>query len=403
MRYLAFLLFLLLLFPGQLLAADPMMADLTYPCATANGKFKTERYNKLEILVKGKGYVPYYGETHSQKFNYPKFTDDSYKDKVPAFFAERLGFDVAAFGGSYATFSQGSDTYWLKLDTYNYSYTYTLLKIAPCPEVITLPVKGDYLFQKKELEIPRHPLIPNVEGYGISRGKYFDYDEVDFYFNREKNTLKGRHWKLDFGKTGKADDSIRYIAAHDYKAKLTEMGGEILEDKDDSFVFRYNGAVAKFNSYNNTFSLEIIQEETFTQSLILTPDAIKSELDNSGKITLEGIYFDFDKATLKPESRKAILSAVALMQRYPDLVLSVNGYTDDKGSDDYNLKLSADRAAAVKGVMEAEGIETSRLSSRGHGEKEPVADNASEEGRAQNRRVELSITIDESKVPQNEG
>nr|WP_320012465.1 OmpA family protein [uncultured Desulfobulbus sp.] len=148
---------------------------------------------------------------------------------------------------------------------------------------------------------------------------------------------------------------IRDIAAHDYKTKLAEMG-KILEDKDDSFVFRHDDTVAKFSSYNTSFSLEIIQKEAFKQALILTPDAIKTKLDKSGKITLEGIYFDFDKATLKPASRKAILSVVALMQRYPDLILSINGYTDDKGSDGYNLKLSADRAAAVTAAIQAEGI-----------------------------------------------
>jgi len=384
--------FLLLSFPLLLLAAEPMNVDLTYQGSEPAGKLKTERYDRLEIRVKGEGAVSCYGETHSQKFSNPAFTD--YADYAPAllaFFAERLGFSPDAFPKNYgyARFTHGSDTYCLYADPFARGYKYTLLKAAPVPRVVTLPVQGDYVLEKKGLNIPQQPLIPNVEGFAVLRAKYHDYDEVDFYYGREKHTYKGRYWDLDYTKVSGDKNSYRYIIAHDYKAKLKAMGAELLEDKDNDFIFKLDGAVAKFNGYNTSFSLLIVQEEVFKQALILTPDAIKSELDKNGKITLEGIYFDFDKATLKPESHKAILSAVALMQRYSDLVLSVNGYTDDKGSDAYNLRLSADRARAVKAAMEAEGIAASRLSSKGHGEKDPVADNATEKGRAQNRRVEL--------------
>jgi len=157
------------------------------------------------------------------------------------------------------------------------------------------------------------------------------------------------------------------------------------------FRLDYNDTVnyIKFNSYNRTFSISILQEESFKQSLILTPDAIKEELDKTGKITLEGISFDFNKATLKPKSKKAILSTVALMERYKDLILTVNGYTDNKGSDIYNNRLSKERAASVRNAIIAEGIESSRLQSNGYGEENPVATNDTEEGRAKNRRVEL--------------
>lgn len=104
---------------------------------------------------------------------------------------------------------------------------------------------------------------------------------------------------------------------------------------------------------------------------------------------MDGIYFDFNKATLKTESDKAILSTAALMQTYSDLVLSVHGHTDAEGSDSYNLKLSAERAASVRDAIIAKGIESARLLSKGYGESEAIASNDTDEGRSENRRVEL--------------
>ena len=172
-----------------------------------------------------------------------------------------------------------------------------------------------------------------------------------------------------------------------------QLGATILEDEDNTIQFRLerDGAVniIKFGADSNRFSIQIIQEEAFKQSLVLSPDAIKSELDQNGKVTLDGIYFDFNKATLKTESNKAILSTVALMQRYPDLVLAVHGHTDSKGSDTYNMTLSAERAASVRNAIISHGIENTRLQSQGFGESKPIASNDTDDGRAENRRVEL--------------
>jgi len=77
------------------------------------------------------------------------------------------------------------------------------------------------------------------------------------------------------------------------------------------------------------------------------------------------------------------------MQRYTDLVISIHGHTDSKGSDTYNMTLSADRAASVRNAIASKGIENSRLQSQGYGESEPIATNDTDDGRAENRRVEL--------------
>jgi OOP family OmpA-OmpF porin len=108
-------------------------------------------------------------------------------------------------------------------------------------------------------------------------------------------------------------------------------------------------------------------------------------------IELEGVYFDFDKATIKPEGKVVLNEAAALLQKHERVVVEVAGHTDSTGSDEYNQGLSERRANAVKDYLTAQGVTATRLSARGYGESQPVASNDTKEGRAENRRVELIV------------
>ncbi|MGY6741690.1 MAG: OmpA family protein [Cecembia sp.] len=108
-----------------------------------------------------------------------------------------------------------------------------------------------------------------------------------------------------------------------------------------------------------------------------------------GKIVTTGIRFDVNKATLRPESYGILNEIVKLMNENPDLNFSVEGHTDNTGSEGLNQTLSEARAKAVMEEMINMGIAASRLSSVGHGQSTPVASNDSPEGRAENRRVEF--------------
>jgi outer membrane protein OmpA-like peptidoglycan-associated protein len=101
------------------------------------------------------------------------------------------------------------------------------------------------------------------------------------------------------------------------------------------------------------------------------------------------INFDFDKAIIKPESKPIINEVIRMMKQSPDLKLSIDGYTDNVGTHEYNIKLSQARAAAVVEALTKAGIAADRLSSAGYGDSNPIADNDKPEGRAKNRRVEL--------------
>ena len=112
------------------------------------------------------------------------------------------------------------------------------------------------------------------------------------------------------------------------------------------------------------------------------------------KMTLQ-VFFDFDKNILTEADLKELPKAVAFVKKYPGAKIRLDGYTDSIGTDEYNMKLSERRATAVKDYLIKEaGVESSKITAVGHGEADPVADNKTEEGRAKNRRVEISILSD---------
>lgn len=108
-------------------------------------------------------------------------------------------------------------------------------------------------------------------------------------------------------------------------------------------------------------------------------------------ISFHSVNFDFDKSNLKPGAKVELDRAVKIMQDNPDVVLELQGNTDNVGTDAYNQALGKRRADAVFNYMKAKGINPNRLKTVSFGKGKPVASNATDEGRAQNRRVDLVI------------
>lgn len=101
------------------------------------------------------------------------------------------------------------------------------------------------------------------------------------------------------------------------------------------------------------------------------------------------VNFDTDKASIRPESGPTVAEVVTLLRQHPTLRLAVQGHTDNAGTPAHNQQLSEARAQSVVAVLTAANISPSRLQAAGFGQTQPLADNATEAGRAQNRRVEL--------------
>jgi outer membrane protein OmpA-like peptidoglycan-associated protein len=119
------------------------------------------------------------------------------------------------------------------------------------------------------------------------------------------------------------------------------------------------------------------------------------------KVTFDsGILFTTGKSDLNASSKAALLKFAASLKETPETDITIYGHTDNKGSRDLNLKLSNDRAASVSSFLNTNGILKERMTTEGKAFDEPVADNATEAGRAQNRRVEIYITANKEMIDQ---
>src|SRR5690606_15732884 len=108
-----------------------------------------------------------------------------------------------------------------------------------------------------------------------------------------------------------------------------------------------------------------------------------------GKFVTHGILFDVNKAVIRPESMGVLNEIAGLMKKHEDLNFEIQGHTDSDGADANNLKLSQQRADAVKEKLITMGIDGSRMTTKGLGETKPIDDNGTAEGKANNRRVEF--------------
>jgi len=110
------------------------------------------------------------------------------------------------------------------------------------------------------------------------------------------------------------------------------------------------------------------------------------------KITFDsGILFDVDKATLKDEAKTNIDKLAVILKKYPDTNVLIEGHTDATGTEEHNLELSRERAQSVSNYLAQLGVDPARFTATGYGESQPIASNDTQEGRQQNRRVELAV------------
>ncbi|MBI5058232.1 OmpA family protein [candidate division KSB1 bacterium] len=130
-----------------------------------------------------------------------------------------------------------------------------------------------------------------------------------------------------------------------------------------------------------------------TNPLDGSDDVPKIIIPEVGKsITLEGIVFDVSKATIKPESEEIMTRAYNTLKQNPDLEVRIEGHTDNSGKRATNMRLSEDRAKAVKDWLVAKGIDGKRISTKGYGPDKPLAANDTPENKQKNRRIEFART-----------
>lgn len=241
-----------------------------------------------------------------------------------------------------------------------------------------------------------HPLITRMPDYTISRY------EVSEFAGFDPTVVGGKevHWEgkvYSYGysrKDGGRPISMLQIVRN-HETAIKRAGGKVLggDGRRMAAEIRKGSAltgvyVEAFNDGMN-YSLTIVESQTMKQEVVADAAAMRNDLAATGKTIVHGIYFDTASSTIKPESEPALVEMVKLLNGSPALKVYVVGHTDNVGSVESNLGLSADRAASVVKALAARGIAASRLKSGGVGPYSPVASNDTDEGKAKNRRVEF--------------
>ncbi|HLT73471.1 MAG TPA: OmpA family protein, partial [Ohtaekwangia sp.] len=159
-----------------------------------------------------------------------------------------------------------------------------------------------------------------------------------------------------------------------YEKEIPKLGWYILSASAEGYL-------------TATDSVHADQEDLtpFVKDLYLAP------IEVGVTVRLKNIYFDFDKTTLKKESYTELNKVVEFLNQNPSVEIEIAGHTDSKGSDDYNANLSQGRSQAVVDYLISQGINDYRLSAHGYGESKPIDTNDTDEGRANNRRVEFTV------------
>ena len=160
---------------------------------------------------------------------------------------------------------------------------------------------------------------------------------------------------------------------------------EILIPKGDKYLVKYKSllAVADYTT------IDVPNNEGEMLKFNVTV-----QFDSPKKYTLDNVYFESGKAVLNPVSFKELDAMVEYMKLKKTLVLEISGHTDNVGIAAANLKLSQDRANAVRDYLVKKGIETNRIVPKGYGDTQPIADNSTDQGKKKNRRTEAKIVKD---------
>ncbi len=243
-----------------------------------------------------------------------------------------------------------------------------------------------------------HPLISRMPDFWISEYKEAEYDSYK-YIGADKKPLiiEGHKYSILYKiNTGASDPGALKIVRNVQDA-LKKIGGKVLHDdsfnKLSTILVQKDGKETwiEVRCYSGImYRMSIVEREIMKQEIVADANAMGNDINNTGHVSVYGIFFDTGKAEIKPESDEAIAQISTLLKSNESLKLYVVGHTDNVGTIDANMKLSKDRAdAVVNSLVTKYGIPSARLKSYGVASLVPVASNDTDEGKAKNRRVEL--------------
>jgi outer membrane protein OmpA-like peptidoglycan-associated protein len=247
-----------------------------------------------------------------------------------------------------------------------------------------------------------YPLFSRMQGYVIHGCEEKEFDAEDFIdpATQKEVTIEGRKFYTYYALKDEYKGKYSVLqVSRNYTNAITRIGGTFWvndpkypDEVSMKLVKDGKEIWAKVEIVNEAddLYLTVIEKEAMTQEIVADASFMSEGIKTSGHVAIYGIYFDFNKAEVKPESEPALKEITKLLQQEQNLKLYVVGHTDNVGALDYNMKLSQQRAeAVVKELVTKYNVAQGRLAAYGVGPLAPVTSNDTEEGQAKNRRVEL--------------
>jgi len=242
-----------------------------------------------------------------------------------------------------------------------------------------------------------HPLLTRMPNFYISGYEYKEFDKADFKNDKgEDIKLEGHiyHIEYEIKKEKKTPSELQVL--RNYENAIKKIGGSMVYEAPGEAWLKVErgGKITWIYVYahcdGGCYELTIVEKKAMVQEVIADAKSLARDISSTGHASVYGIHFDFNKATVKPESEPTLKEIAKLLKQNAKLNLYVVGHTDSVGKISYNMKLSQTRAeAVVKALVTKYGVSPNRLSPYGVGPLAPVSSNKTEEGRALNRRVEL--------------
>jgi len=238
------------------------------------------------------------------------------------------------------------------------------------------------------------PLVTRLPGSIIHSCDNKEFEQADFPLGNDKDGnalvkhVEGEFHSWDIGtREGTSDIQVfrnfqTALKTGGFAIDYANSPGEMVAHKGSTWLYIDN----KGSFYYQT----IVTVKEMQQEVTADASSLSAEIKKSGHVAVYGIHFDTSKAMILADSGQILGEMVKLLQLNPDLKLQIEGHTDNQGNSAANQALSEKRAQAVQAWLTAHGIPASRLTAKGFGQTQPVADNGTEDGRAKNRRVELA-------------
>ena len=243
-----------------------------------------------------------------------------------------------------------------------------------------------------------YPALTHMNNFEIQSCEKI-YNSYDVPVGEEKTkTVEGMLYSYYYAlEDSKSDNVISWLQLHrNYENAIKKINGTIVYcnpayNATESFLLKKEGKeiyiVVEGGNYSMSFyRVYVIEKEEMKQEL--DANGMYEALSTDGHIALH-INFETGKSVIKEDSKKIVNDIFDMLQSNQDIKISIEGHTDNVGNAASNKTLSESRAKAVMDALTAKGISKSRLSSKGWGSTKPVSDNSTEEGRADNRRVEI--------------